>query len=153
MENLVIKKATPDDAYDLSLIENQCFSTPWSENSLREFVNTESSYVLTALVDDKTVGYIGMYHSFGEGDITNVAVMKDYRNLGIAKKLISELIALSRESGISVLRLEVRQSNISAISLYKKFGFFEVGIRKNYYSHPKENAVLMDLNLNTAMDL
>ncbi|MBE6623405.1 MAG: ribosomal-protein-alanine N-acetyltransferase [Ruminococcaceae bacterium] len=153
MENLVIKKAAPDDAYDLSLIETQCFSTPWSEKSLKEFINCDSSHVLTASVDDKTVGYIGMYYSFGEGDITNVAVMNNYRNMGIAKKLISELIELSKKTGISILRLEVRQSNIVAISLYKKFGFYEVGIRKNYYSHPKENAVLMDLNIDTATDL
>ena len=131
MENLIIKKATTDDASDLSVIENECFSLPWSLNSIKEFVQNSSSVIFSANADDKAVGYIGMYHSFGEGDITNVAVLPGYRNCGVAKKLISNLINFSKENGITRLRLEVRESNAAAISLYKKFGFYEVGIRKN----------------------
>lgn len=148
MDNIIIKKAQIPDAPMISEIEKSSFSIPWSEKSISEFIENDSSVILLAVSGEKVIGYIGMYHNFGEGDITNVAVLPDFRKLGVGQMLIKGLIDYSKENKIGILRLEVRQSNIPAISLYKKFGFYEVGIRKNYYSHPSEDACLMDLNIN-----
>jgi ribosomal-protein-alanine N-acetyltransferase len=153
MDNIIIKKAEISHVPMIHKIETECFSSPWSEKSIKDFITNDTAIILIALHDEKFSGYIGMYHSFGEGDITNVAVSTEYRNCGIGQKLIKSLIDYSKENSINILRLEVRESNIAAISLYKKLGFYNVGLRKNYYSHPKENAVLMDLNLDTATEL
>ena len=84
-----------------------------------------------------------MWIVFHEGDITNVAVHPDYRKQGVGNLLIDNLITLCKENNINSLTLEVRESNIPAQSLYKKHGFKEEGVRKNFYNNPKENAIIM----------
>ena len=96
-----------------------------------------------AKADGKTVGYGGMYTVLDEGYITNIGVMPDYRRRGIGAKLVSKLIDYSVRNSLSFLSLEVRVSNIAAIKLYDSFGFKEVGKRKNFYSNPKEDALIM----------
>lgn len=152
MKKIDIRNAQITDAVQIAVIEKACFSTPWSVDSVESFIKNDTAYVLCAYSGEKAVGYIGTYECFGEADITNVAVLPDYRNNGIAKNLISRLVEHCVAHGIGIIRLEVRETNTTAISLYEKFGFYKVGLRKNYYSHPKENAVLMDLVLNTATE-
>lgn len=152
MLETTITRANTEDSEGIALIEASCFSVPWSQNGIIDFIKSDTSIVLVAKNNGTICGYIGMYHSFGEGDITNVAVLPEYRNKGIAGSLISELIDICKANDISKVRLEVRQTNTPAISLYEKFGFYKVGIRKNYYSHPKEDAVLMDLDITTAAE-
>ena len=150
MNENVIRKAAICDASQIAEIENVCFALPWSEKSISDFIGESNTLILVAVYKNLIVGYIGMYHSFGESDITNVAVLPQYRNNGIAGRLINALRDYCRSNGITKVRLEVRQSNNPAISLYKKHGFYEVGVRNNFYSHPKENAVLMDLDIESA---
>ncbi len=92
---------------------------------------------------DNLIGYAGMWMSVDGGEITNVAVHPDYRRKGIASSLVGNLIRICEINKLLYLNLEVRESNCKAISLYNKLGFEKVGIRKNYYKNPTENAILM----------
>ena len=89
------------------------------------------------------VGFVGIWIVAGEGDITNIAVDKGYRGLGIGKCLLEYLINLCKNLNCNTITLEVRESNLKAQNLYKSFDFTIDGIRKNYYEDNKENAILM----------
>lgn len=129
-----------DDVY---IIETECFSHPWSRQSLENELNNETSLFLVAKEENEVIGYIGMSIVIDEGYIFNVAVREKYRNMGVATALINELVTYGKKNNFSFITLEVRESNLSAISLYSKFGFIKAGERKDYYSNPKENAILM----------
>lgn len=129
-----------DDVY---IIETECFSHPWSKQSLEEEMNNETSLFLVAKEENEVIGYIGMSIVIDEGYIFNVAVRENHRNRGVATALINELVTYGKKNNFSFITLEVRESNLPAISLYSKFGFIKAGERKNYYSNPKENAILM----------
>lgn len=128
---------------DVYIIETECFSHPWSKQSLEEELNNETSLFLVAKEENEVIGYIGMSIVIDEGYIFNVAVRESYRNKGVATALINELVTYSKKNNFSFITLEVRESNLPAISLYSKFGFIKAGERKDYYSNPKENAILM----------
>lgn len=129
-----------DDVY---ILETECFSHPWSKQSLEEELNNETSLFLVAKEENEVIGYIGMSIVIDEGYIFNVAVRESYRNKGVATSLINELVTYGKKNNFSFITLEVRESNFPAISLYSKFGFIKAGERKDYYSNPKENAILM----------
>lgn len=129
-----------DDVY---IIETECFSHPWSKQSLEEELDNETSLFLVAKEENEVIGYIGMSIVIDEGYIFNVAVRESYRNKGVATALINELVTYGKKNNFSFITLEVRESNQPAISLYSKFGFIKAGERKDYYSNPKENAILM----------
>lgn len=95
----------------------------------------------------KITGYIGMYLSFDEASITNVAVHPSYRKNGYGKELVSTAKIMAKEKQIERIFLEVRVSNTPALSLYQKMGFKNLGIRKNFYDHPKEDAYIMSCEL------
>mgnify|MGYP002680209191 FL=1 len=124
-------------------IEKENFSVPWDENGFLSFMLREGTIFLTALIDNEVVGYCGLISAADEADITNVSVSQSMRKKGIGGMLLSELIKEAGESGIKKIFLEVRESNIPAISLYNGFGFKQVGMRKDYYEKPVENALLM----------
>lgn len=129
-----------DDVY---ILETECFSHPWSKQSLEEELNNETSLFLVAKEENEVIGYIGMSIVIDEGYIFNVAVRESYRNKGVATALINELVTYGKKNNFSFITLEVRESNFPAISLYSKFGFIKAGERKDYYSKPKENAILL----------
>ena len=144
---LTFSKICETDAKELALLDKECFSVPWSEDSFyKEATNPLAEYII-ARIDDKIVGYAGFWSVSGEGQITNIAVLKEYRRNKIAYKMISSLIERAKELKLETLSLEVRESNIAAINLYLGMDFKKVGTRKNYYKNPIENAVLMDLVL------
>lgn len=124
-------------------LEKVCFSDPWSENSIASELNNRLSLWLVALDGDKVVGYVGSQTVLGETDMMNIAVAPEYRKQGIGENLVLLLIDKLNQQGSHSLMLEVRPSNASAISLYEKLGFAEVGRRRNYYSNPKEDALIL----------
>ncbi len=124
-------------------IDRICFSLPWSKDTFTKELLNNLAYYQCATVDDKIVGYMGMWKICDEGHITNVAVLPEYRNRGIASLLIEKIIGVCKCSEINNLTLEVRESNYGAIRVYEKYGFKSAGIRPNYYHMPTENAIIM----------
>ena len=124
-------------------LEKLCFSDPWSENSIASELNNRLSCWLVALDGDSVVGYVGSQTVLGETDMMNIAVHPGYRKLGIATEMINALVCTLREQGSKSLMLEVRASNEPAKALYEKMGFEAVGVRKNYYRNPKEDALIL----------
>ena len=140
---MLIREMTLQDVTAVAEIERECFSLPWSEQSLMDSVVREDTVFLVCEDDDSIVGYIGMYISFDEGDITNVAVSPVHRKKGYGEALVVKAKAVAKAKQLEMILLEVRVSNEPAISLYKKMGFEELGLRKNFYEHPVEDAIIM----------
>ena len=133
-----------DHLDEIAELERICFSTPWSRNMLAEELDNACSAFLVALDDsDKVVGYAGLQVVLDEGYIANVAVRPECRRQGIAGKLLQVLLDFAQANRLAFLTLEVRASNYEAIALYGSRGFRSVGRRKNYYEHPREDAIIM----------
>ena len=133
-----------DHLDEVAELERICFSTPWSRNMLAEELDNLLSAFLVALDDeDKVVGNAGVQIILDEGYITNVAVRPECRRQGIAAKLLQVFLDFAKANKLAFLTLEVRASNHTAIMLYGSRGFRSVGRRKNYYEHPKEDAIIM----------
>ena len=127
-------------------IERLCFSDPWSRRMLSEQLENECAATIVAQGTDGTVlGYAGLLVVLDEGYITNVAVRPEYRRQGIASELLEVFRRFGEGNHMAFLTLEVRASNTAARALYQKHGYAEVGCRKNYYEHPKEDAIIMTL--------
>ena len=127
----------------VAALEKLCFSDPWSEASITSELENPLSLWLIAEEDGAVCGYVGSQTVLDETDMMNIAVRPDCRRKGIAAALITELVSRLKARGSRVLRLEVRESNFSAIALYEALGFTQLGLRKNYYRNPKENALIL----------
>ena len=124
-------------------LEKICFSDPWSEKSVAYELTNPLSCWLVAVEDGRVAGYIGSQTVMGESDMMNVAVHPDYRRRGIAERLVNDLVEALKAFESHCLTLEVRESNDSARALYAKLSFCQVGLRKNYYRNPKEDALIL----------
>ena len=127
----------------VAALEAICFADPWSEKSVASELTNPLSLWLVALDGDRVAGYVGSQSVMGESDMMNVAVHPDYRRQGIAEKLCLALVEALKEKGNHCLTLEVRATNDPAKALYEKLGFQQVGLRKNYYRNPKEDACIL----------
>ena len=134
---------TAEHVAQVAQLEAVCFRDPWSEKSVASELTNPLSYWLVALDCDRVAGYVGSQSVMGESDMMNVAVHPDFRRQGVAEKLVLELVAALAKNDNHCLTLEVRSSNVSAISLYEKLGFAQIGLRKNYYRNPKEDALIL----------
>lgn len=126
-------------------LEKLCFSAPWTEEGIAEELENENAHFLCAESGEKILGYIGVHEVCGEAYIDNVAVHPDYRRFGLGEKLLQAAQENAFGRGCDFISLEVRKSNVGAISLYKKLGYQTVGERKNFYTDPAEDAVIMTL--------
>ena len=121
-------------------LERQNFSEPWPEIAVRSELTNKLALWLVAVEDGVVAGYVGSQTVLQEADMMNIAVADTHRRRGIARLLVEELI---RQLDAYQLTLEVRASNAPAIALYEKLGFTQVGLRKNYYHKPKEDALIL----------
>lgn len=128
--------------YNLS---KECFAIPWTLDSItNELNNPLAKYIIAEdLETNEVIGFVGIWIIAGEGDITNIAVNPKYRKHGVASNLLLNLLDICKSLNCNDITLEVRESNIPAQNLYKKFDFKEEGIRKGYYSDNGENAIIM----------
>lgn len=140
---MMIIPMNKDHVAQVAALERQCFADPWSEGSIASELDNPLSLWLVAEQDGAVCGYVGSQTVLDETDMMNIAVRPDCRRHGIAAALIDELIVRLKERGSHILRLEVRVSNAPAIALYDSLGFTQLGIRKNYYRNPKENALIL----------
>ncbi|MDD7114103.1 MAG: ribosomal protein S18-alanine N-acetyltransferase [Lachnospiraceae bacterium] len=138
-----IREMKKEDCQDVWNLQKQCFSVPWSLESLEDMFRVEGYTSLVASDGCEIIGYIGMKAVFDEADITNVAVSPVMRKKGIGKQLIQQLLIRADQKQINRIFLEVRVSNEAAICLYQNAGFKEIDRRKGYYEKPREDAFIM----------
>ena len=141
--DLKIEKMTSSHIEEIAKLEKECFSSPWSEAGLKSELDNNFAHFFVAFSDEKIAGYIGSHNVLGEVYITNVAVFSEFRRNGIGKTLVEFLVDEMKAENADFVTLEVRKSNLNAISLYEKCGFEKVGERKNFYEKPAEDAILM----------
>ncbi len=141
--NIVIRKLQESDIPVLSKIEERSFSMPWSPQDFADLLSREYCFYLVAEVDGEVVGCCGLTNIQNEGNIDNVVVDENYRNQGIGRRLMEELIRSGEADGIEAFTLEVRVGNATAIRLYEKCGFVSEGIRPRFYEKPVEDAMIM----------
>ncbi len=142
---ITIREMTLADVDRVCVLEEMAFSMPWHKESFVEMIENKDALYLVA--DDEQSGVIGccgVRSIVGEGDITNVVVHPDFRQKGVAYKMLTQLLLRGEQDfGIKEFTLEVRYSNIGAIHLYEKLGFVSEGIRKKFYEEPVEDALIM----------
>ena len=136
---IIIENMKAEHINEVENIEKICFVHAWTRADLEAQLTLDTSHFVVATVDEKVVGYMGLQVFCGEGYVTNVAVLPEYRRQGIAKMLIEKQL----QNEMSFITLEVRESNLPAIKLYESCGFENVGIRPKFYSNPTENAIIM----------
>ena len=127
---------------DAEITEKLCLHEGWNANQIAETINHGGIYYC-ATINGNMAGHVGMSAIAGEGYITNIAVRDDYRKMGIGFGLMKQMLDYAKQNNLEFVSLEVRESNLAAINLYKKCGFELVGVRKNFYSNPTENANIM----------
>ncbi|MBC1482846.1 ribosomal protein S18-alanine N-acetyltransferase [Listeria sp. FSL L7-1485] len=147
-EGLLFKEATLADLKSIMHVEKASFTVPWTEAAFRnEFIiNQYASYIL-ATYNGEVVGYAGIWLVLDEGHVTNIAIHPDYQGNHYGEALLREIIRMAKERGVIRITLEVRVSNDVAQGLYKKLGFQNGAIRKNYYPDTKEDALVMWVDL------
>lgn len=139
----MIRRMKPEDLDQVMMLERQIFSRPWSEESMRSALQQDTIY-LVDVADGKIRGYLGIWCMAEDGDLCNMAVAEQARRGGVASRLMEEGMACCRRQGVHRIVLEVRESNLPAKTLYQSKGFVPIGVRKQYYSEPRENAVIME---------
>ena len=148
MKEILVREAEEKDLPTLARLEQECFSLPHTEEQLRGELRDSYHTLLAAERNGEVLGYAGMSHILDEGYISNVAVFPQFRRQGAADAILTEMLAQCRELELAFLSLEVRSRNDPAIALYKKHGFEKVGLQKNAYSMPKDDAIIMTKYLN-----
>ena len=129
----------------LAELEKLCFSHPWSQKAIEDEVHNPNAYFVTAVDEEKILGYGGMHCSHRECYVDNIAVFGHHRRKGVGTAIVEELIRESRRRKAEFLSLEVRPSNRAAVGLYTKLGFLEEGRRRNFYNDPTEDALILTL--------
>ncbi len=149
-DRFFIRRMKAGDLVEVRSIETLSFSIPWSETTFRgEIQNTSISFPLVVVhrPGDEVVGYIIYWHIGEDVQVNNIAVHPGFRGQGVGEALMRHVIEGVKARGATFMTLEVRPSNAAAVTLYKKLGFEILGTRKNYYTHPDEDAYLMGLVL------
>ena len=137
-----IRRAKPEDAAKIAEMEKQYFSDPWQQKDIFSYICSDTGMCFTALDDSGVVGYLIGTKIPPEGEIYRIAVREDRRQRGIGYRLLSDALKTETGSGVETVFLEVRSQNQPARALYKAYGFKEIGIRKNYYQNPQDDAII-----------
>lgn len=140
---MTFREMLVEDLNQVMEIENDLISPPWTREGFFTFLLKDENMFFVVEEKGQILGYCSMQTVLDEGDILNVAVTRDRQKEGIGYFLVDSMLMLAAARGIHIVHLEVRESNGSARRLYQRLGFKEDGFRKNYYTEPVENAVLM----------
>ena len=148
VDSYVFRYMRDEDIDQVLEVEHASFTTPWSREAFYNEIHKNKFAVYIVLEDDnKIIGYCGTWVVIDEAHVTNVAILPGYRGKKLGEALMNKLMSVSREMGARTMTLEVRVTNHVAQSLYRKLGFQNGGIRKNYYSDNQEDALIMWVNL------
>lgn len=146
MNDLQIAEMTFNDFNQIASNLTTDFSDFWNSNILKSELENPNSKYIVAKLNNEVVGFAGIIDTLDQMEITNIVVKKHFRNKGIGTDLLNVLIEISKQNKRNVIFLEVNCNNISAINLYKKNGFKNVGLRKKYYNNT-DDAILMSLKI------
>lgn len=138
-----IRRSRPDDATGIAEMEMEIFADPWNKKDVFSYICSETGMCFTALDGGEVIGYIIGRKIPPEGEIYRIAVREDRRQKGVGYRLLSYALKTERGSGVESVFLEVRSKNSPAIALYSAYGFKEMGIRRNYYQNPTDDALVM----------
>jgi ribosomal-protein-alanine N-acetyltransferase len=147
MRSIVVRDMIPSDIQEVLAVETSSFTSPWTENAVRSEPGSFGSIARVAVCDGNIAGFLFARRVFEEAELLQVAVSPLFRRRGLARLLMEDLIDLLKAAPAKKVFLEVRISNTAAVSLYRRFGFEETGIRRDYYRSPVEDAVLMELQM------
>jgi ribosomal-protein-alanine N-acetyltransferase len=152
-KNIRLRRMTRQDLPEVLKIERLSFSNPWPPSTFEgeiQNIGLSNPIVATDEATGRIAGYIITWLIRDEAQINNLAVHPDYRRRRIAEDMLRDMLDSLKEQGIQFVSLEVRSGNVAARTLYDKLGFKPVGLRKDYYSNPSEDAVVMGLTFGPA---
>ncbi len=150
-EALSLAPMTLDDLDEVLAIERASFQTPWSRGAFRyELTQNRVARSVVVRAGPQLAGYLCLWEIGHEIHITNLAVHPSFRRRGIARALLGSILEDARQSGIELIFLEVRPTNVEAVALYENFGFRVIGRRKGYYFDTGEDALVMEARLDAA---
>ncbi len=148
VDSYVFRYMREEDIDQVLTVEQASFTVPWSREAFyNELQNNKFAVYIVLEEDNKIIGYCGTWIVIDEAHVTNVAILPESRGRKLGETMMRKLMSVSREMGAKSMTLEVRVTNHVAQSLYRKLGFQNGGIRKNYYSDNQEDALVMWVNL------
>ena len=150
---VVLREMRESDLPRVIEIENASYTVPWSETTFRGLLRRHDAELFVALMNDWIVGHVVYWYVLDQGELGNVAVAPEARSRGVGAMLVAEVLRRASERGVRELFLEVRPTNTNARQLYEKYGFAQVGRRKNYYQAPVEDALVMRRQLPVPLDV
>ena len=144
---LEIRIAKEQEIEEIARLEQEIFPDPWSLNALRDTWNQKQAQILGAWLDGQMAGYVIVYFAADESEIARIAVDEKFRRQGVAGALLDGMERVLAGKGIVRLMLDERKSNAAALRFYLSRGLKEDGVRKNFYTNPIEDAILMSRGL------
>ena len=144
---LEIRIAKEQEIEEIARLEQEIFPDPWSLKALRDTWNQKQAQILGAWLDGQMAGYVIVYFAADESEVARIAVDEKFRRQGVAGALLDGMERVLAGKGIVRLMLDVRKSNAAALRFYLSRGFKEDGVRKNFYTNPIEDAILMSRGL------
>jgi ribosomal-protein-alanine N-acetyltransferase len=147
--SITVRAAILTDVSEIERIAGQSGLSTWTHQGYLDEIKRTDSIFLIVETDDRSVSgfVVGRVVPGPEAEIYNIAVAKKARRRGLGRELLAEFISRCKAQRVRHIWLEVRHSNVNAISFYKKLGFGEVSVRPQFYSNPVEDAVIMKLEI------
>ncbi len=146
-----VRAMRAEDVDAVVAIETEAFSSPWQKETFLELIGRRNLELLVMEHGSEgIVGYAVLWCVLDQGELANLAITPQMRGRGLGTQLLARVVQVAREHGVETMYLEVRESNEAALQLYQGFGFSQVGLRKGYYDHPKEDARILMAKLRPA---
>lgn len=146
-----VRAMRAEDVDAVVAIETEVFSSPWQRETFLELIGRRNLELLVMEHGSEgIVGYAVLWCVLDQGELANLAITPPMRGRGLGTRLLGRVVEVAREHGVETIYLEVRESNAAALELYRRFGFSQVGLRKGYYDHPKEDARILMAKLRPA---
>lgn len=146
-----IRRSIPDDVSAIVEMENSIFGIPFTQSDILSCICSDLGMCFTALEEGQPIAYMLGKKILPEGEIYRIAVREDKRQRGIGYRLLSYALKTEGGEGVETIFLEVRSKNTPARALYKAYGFKEIGMRKNYYHKPQDDAIIMLKDSNSSV--
>jgi ribosomal-protein-alanine N-acetyltransferase len=148
VDSFVFRYMKEEDLDQILEVEHASFATPWSREAFyNEIYNNKFAVYIVLEEDEKIIGYVGAWVVIDEAHVTNLAILPSYRGKKLGEALLRKMMIVAKDMGARSMTLEVRVTNNVAQSLYRKLGFQNGGIRKNYYTDNQEDALVMWVNI------